>query len=326
MTDYHKISLDYFEGRIAPADEALLREFLLSPENREQFHAWENEWMMRSAADESTERAWKRFKLQQNARELAKSQKQTRLNFRWWYAAAAAVALLLGVVGLWAFISENDAIETEPCYAVEAAQGQKSKVQLADGSVVYLNAKSRLVYDSKFNVENRCVQLVGEGYFEVAKNAELPFVVEVGDDYTVTVTGTKFNVSAYAEDDQITTSLFEGSVRVVCGDSVFHLTPSDELRYCCSSSQFEHLRSDESPMMWVHNQLVYDDISVGELFNRLSRQYGITLVSEVPDIEDEQMRIALRNHEKIEEVLVALEQVLPIDTRLKNDTLFVTEN
>ncbi len=323
MTDYHKISLDYFEGRIAPADEALLRDFLLPAENREQFHAWENEWMLRSAADERTERAWNRFKLQQNARELAKSQKHTRLNFRWWYAAAAAVALLFGVVGLWAFISENETIETEPCYAVEAAQGQKSKVQLADGSVVYLNAKSRLEYDSKFNVENRCVQLIGEGYFEVAKNADLPFVVEVGDDYSVTVTGTKFNVSAYAEDEQIITSLFEGSVRVACGDSVFNLTPSESLRYCSNNSQFEHFRSDESPMMWVHGQLVYDDISVGELFNRLSRQYGMALVNEMPDIEDEQLRIALRNHEKIEEVLVALEQVLPIDAQLQNDTVFI---
>lgn len=322
-TDYKKIANDYFEGRIAPADEAVLCDFLRTPANRVQFHAWESEWMAHRMPNVHTERAWNRFKLEQKARLFAE-RRTTQHSHRLWYAAAAVVLLLMATaLGVWNFAarSGNDV----PCYVVEAARGEKSKVLLADGSVVFLNAKSQLIYGSGFNEDNRHVRLVGEGYFEVAKNADLPFVVEVGDDYTVTVTGTKFNVSAYAEDGQITTSLFEGSVLVACADSIVRLQPNEALKLTCATHTLELQSTDDSPMKWIENQLIYNDISVGDLFRRLGRKYNMTLVTDAPVLENDTMRIALRNHENFEDVLFALEQVLPIATRLSNDTVFITE-
>ena len=321
----HKIAVDYFEGRIAPNDEHLLCDFLKTPENRAQFHAWEAEWLAHSTPSAQTERAWNRFKLQQNVRTIAEV-RPARTHKRWlWYAAAAvATLLLITAVGAWRFVAYD--VET-PCYAVEAARGEKSKVLLADGSVVYLNAKSKLTYDSGFNEENRHVHLVGEGYFEVAKNAELPFVVEVSDNYTVTVTGTKFNVSAYAEDNHITTSLFEGAVTVACGDSVVRLRPNEALHLTCSTGTLQRYTSgDNSSMEWIHNRLIYNGIAASELFNRLSRQYNVTLMVDAPALEHDTLRIALRNHENFEDVLFALEQVLPIETRLQNDTVFISSS
>lgn len=323
---FHKIAVDYFEGRIAPNDEETLHGFLQKPENRAQFHAWESEWMAHGTPDTRTERAWNRFKLQQSARTFAEN-KPKRAQKRWpWYAAAAVATLLVATaLGAWHFAARGVADNT-PCYAVEAARGEKSKILLSDGSTVYLNAKSKLMYGSGFNENDRRVRLVGEGYFEVAKNAGLPFVVEVGDDYTVTVTGTKFNVSAYAEDGHITTSLFEGSVEVVCADSMVRLRPNEALKLTCATNALElHRIGDDSAMKWIHNQLIYDGIAAGELLNRLSRQYNVTLVTDAPSLERDTMRIALRNHEKFEDVLFALEQVLPITTRLSNDTVFISE-
>ena len=84
--------------------------------------------------------------------------------------------------------------------------GNQSRIVLSDNTVVWLNAGSRLVYPTHFKERTREVMLIGEGFFEVAKNAEKPFVVKVSG-IDIRVLGTKFNVSAYSEDNLIQTVL-----------------------------------------------------------------------------------------------------------------------
>lgn len=89
--------------------------------------------------------------------------------------------------------------------------GSHSKVCLSDGTVVWLNAGSRLVYPSRFIKKTREVYLIGEAFFHVHKNPDQPFIVRTGGQ-DIKVLGTKFNVSAYPEDDIIQTVLAEGAV------------------------------------------------------------------------------------------------------------------
>ncbi|MBN2775703.1 MAG: FecR family protein [Prolixibacteraceae bacterium] len=91
--------------------------------------------------------------------------------------------------------------------------GNRSVITLADGSRVWLNAGSRLIYPSEFLNKKREVFLVGEAYFEVKKNETQPFVVKTND-IEVNVLGTKFNVSAYPEDYAVQTVLAEGKVEI----------------------------------------------------------------------------------------------------------------
>ena len=96
-------------------------------------------------------------------------------------------------------------------YSVESPRGSKLKLSLPDGTSVWLNADSKLLYDNNFGINNRDVTLCGEGYFEVSKNKNLPFQV-IPDDIKVEVLGTKFNVKNYPEDPNIKVALLEGSV------------------------------------------------------------------------------------------------------------------
>ena len=100
----------------------------------------------------------------------------------------------------------------EQLFTVEAPQGTHSRISLPDGTQVWLNAGSALSYGSSFNETSREVSLSGEAYFEVARHAALPFRVEARG-CTFTVLGTKFDISAYAEDPAVTAALLEGALR-----------------------------------------------------------------------------------------------------------------
>lgn len=127
---------------------------------------------------------------------------------------AAILVLIFVVSGLITyFANEKQGIERRPVSYSEvvAPLGAKTQVVLPDGTVVWLNAGSKLTYSTDFNLENRLVYLAGEGYFQVAKNNEKPFVV---DAFGFLVEGgeTEFNVKAYQDEPTIEAILVEGKV------------------------------------------------------------------------------------------------------------------
>lgn len=129
-------------------------------------------------------------------------------------SVAAIIVLLFMVSGLTAyFMKQKIAVENLPVTYSEvvAPLGAKSQVILPDGSVVWLNAGSKLIYSNNFNLDNRLVRLEGEAYFQVAKNNKQPFVV---DAFGFLVEGgeTEFNVKAYEDEPTIEAILVEGKV------------------------------------------------------------------------------------------------------------------
>lgn len=114
--------------------------------------------------------------------------------------AAAVVALVVGT----ALASYRYAVTSQPeqQFEVVTAFGQKSSVTLPDGTRIWLNSGSRVSYSSAFNSRSRTVDLEGEAYFSVARNEKLPFVVQA-DGMAVTALGTKFNVKAYANEEEV---------------------------------------------------------------------------------------------------------------------------
>ena len=127
-------------------------------------------------------------------------------------AAMLAVVFTLGVLARSYFITEKK-VETA-WYEIQAPLGAKSQVRLIDGTKVWLNAGSKLQYSTLFGQQNREVNLVGEGYFEVAKNKAIPFEVKTSD-LTVRALGTSFNVKAYPNEATIETILVEGEVEIL---------------------------------------------------------------------------------------------------------------
>jgi len=111
---------------------------------------------------------------------------------------------------------------------METPKGAQYQVILQDGTHVWLNAASSLTYPTSFSGAERKVSLTGEGYFEVAKNAKMPFKVEVDGQTEVTVLGTQFNINAYPEEKTMNTTLVEGAVLLRSNDRSATLVPGQQ--------------------------------------------------------------------------------------------------
>ena len=141
------------------------------------------------------------------------SKMKTRRLFLQYMKYAAAVVLGIGVSLSTLYLTNQENLSTVGNYKLVTSKGEKSYLQLPDGTRVWLNSCTTLEYAENYGHSNRSIYLDGEAYFEVAKNKDLPFVVKANG-IDVKAIGTAFNVSAYMEDSQLTTTLFNGKVAV----------------------------------------------------------------------------------------------------------------
>ena len=179
-----ELAIQYFEGRILRQDEKLLFAYVgQSEENRATFRQWEKEWIASGISDSGTIGEWEILQRKIRTQE-AIIPMLTVSKFRssvWRQVAAVAAIVILtigGTIGIWQISSS---LKPETYFVCETPYGEKSKVVLSDGTVVWLNAGSTLKYSNKFNTANRKVELNGEGYFEVRRNEKLPFFVKTKD-------------------------------------------------------------------------------------------------------------------------------------------------
>ncbi len=158
--------------------------------------------------------------------------------------------------------------------------GSRSLVTLADGSRVWLNAGSRLIYPSEFVDNRREVFLVGEAFFEVAKNEDQPFFVKTTD-VEIKVLGTKFNISAYPEDYSVQTALTEGRVelsRTNAGllEKKIQLSPG-KLAYFNKKSRETKIYDVDVQYysLWTKGLFSFSNTDLNRITRKLERYYNI---------------------------------------------------
>ena len=161
--------------------------------------------------------------------------------------------------------------------------GQKSKVFLPDGSIVWLNSESSISYQPEFNDSCRQIHLTGEAYFEVKKDQDRHFMVSSGT-VTTTALGTAFNVNAFDE-NRITVSLTHGKVNVEAsngmgGKQALIINAGEGVVYNSESeNEISKISIDpEKVMMWRNGLLHLENASLSETITRLERWYGVTII------------------------------------------------
>lgn len=154
-------------------------------------------------------------------------------------------------------------------------RGGEYKLELADGTLVWLNSDSELRYPVKFVGNQREVQLKGEGYFKVSKNPEKPFRVMVGD-MVVKVLGTSFNINAYKDQDNILTTLVSGKVDIqdVTGESLVVMKPNQQVDF--RHGQVAVKEVDVARFVsWIDGKFYFNDMTLENIMSQLQRWYDI---------------------------------------------------
>lgn len=163
---------------------------------------------------------------------------------------------------------------------ISTPRGRQFRLQLADGSRVWLNAASSIRYPVVFNNNDRQVTVSGEVYFEVAKDVRRPFVVNVDQKMKVEVLGTHFNINSYVDEGTIRTTLLEGSVRVSSGSQQSTIRPGQQASLAHSgSAPFEVADGVDlnKIMAWKNGQFDFNNASLREVMRQLERWYDITV-------------------------------------------------
>lgn len=165
-------------------------------------------------------------------------------------------------------------------------KGRQFGLVLPDGSRVWLNAASSLKYPTAFTGKERVVELTGEAYFEVARNAAQPFRVSVQGRAAVEVLGTHFNVNAYENEAVIKATLLQGSIRLRGEDAVpVILKPGQQGVLQRGAPVLVQSADVDKAMAWKNGIFNFNDASLQEVMRQLERWYNIEVVYEkgIPD-------------------------------------------
>lgn len=160
---------------------------------------------------------------------------------------------------------------------ISTPKGGQYQIVLADGSKVWMNAASSLRFPTAFAGKQRNVELTGEAYFEVAKNAAMPFNVQVND-LNVQVLGTHFNVMAYNDENVIKTTLLEGAVKVTKGTVAGLLKPGQQAKMDKDAGNIKIATADvEETMAWKNGLFLFNNDDIKTIMRQISRWYDVNI-------------------------------------------------
>ncbi len=175
------------------------------------------------------------------------------------------------------FISyKNSDPAPAPVYnTIRTPRGGQFKLELSDGSRVWLNAASSLRFPTTFSGDQRIVELSGEAYFEVRSDAAHPFTVSIGS-LKVDATGTRFNINAYPDENGILTTLAEGSVRVRSNNSDVSLKPEQEVLTEPNGTMSPVRSADmETRLAWTNGKFIFNGADVPAIMRQIGRWYDV---------------------------------------------------
>lgn len=203
------------------------------------------------------------------------------------YAAIIIFALASGY-----FISQVQPASKLAMNEIAVPRGNRTSVQLPDGTKVWLSNGTKLIYPEKFKGDTRNVQLSGEGYFEVTHDPEHPFIVSVGKE-RIKVLGTKFAVVAYPEDNRVKAELISGKIQfdIHTGDTgdqyrSYLVKPSHSLVYDKSSGKvYESIIPDGFYDYWQEGTYRFRNESFESLAKKIDRIYNVEIIFEEPELK-----------------------------------------
>lgn len=299
----------YFNRELSEKERLeLLREAVVNPELQKTFAEVQNSLAILSFSPEAIDsqagqQALRRLKQRRN--------KKRGLRYSLRAVACAAAVALLVIVTRAVVLSTVSPAETQLVAQQElyVPAGQRARITLPDGSTVWLNAGSTLLYPSAFGKE-RNVRLTGEAYFDVAKNPDKPFIVST-DSINIMALGTQFNVHSYAKAGYVNTTLIEGSVKVYkpgekAGGTLLY--PNQQAIYKNGKFRLE-TAIDTDKLLWKEGLYTFREESLDTIIKDLELYYDVKIIVNNPKILRYKYTGKFRQRDGVMEILRIIQKI-----------------
>ena len=306
---------NYLSGKNNAEEQLRLLQWLRKKENQMEFQTTKNDWKSEIVLQEIPSEYRQNWENIQNnifgqlQAEMAKTQRTLKF-FRY----AAVFVLLISVPSLFIYFSQSKQSAPLVYTTVAADYGQISKVVLADSTVIWINSGSKVTYNNQFSTSNRDIQLIGEAYFSVTKNKNLPLIVS-SDDLRVKVLGTEFCVTAYPEEKDIRVVLEKGKVELT---SATHSNFKQEMK----PGELASFNREENKMeiqtvntglftSWKDGMINVYNLPLRELVIKLEKRYNQKFLVD-DEIKNLPYTFTIKN-ENLNSILSLMEKITPLD-------------
>lgn len=302
--------IKYYTGELNKEEvEMLLREAYQNPSLKSSLVEYQRLHSLMGLQEAAADLALGRTKYKQ-FKQFIDRRKRRAFIVRWGRYAALFVISILSSWMLasyyYSYISKPEVIAMRQELYVPA--GQRAELTLPDGSKVWLNAGSRLSYPSAFTNERR-VSLSGEGYFVVAPNLEIPFIVSTST-IDIKALGTEFNVYSYPATGSTEVYLQKGSVKTYFPDSESRgtiLSPGQCLVQ--KGNQFELKEMDPDVLLWREGFYTFKKQKLGSIINKLELYYDVKIIVRDPEILNYEYVGKFRQRDGIMTILQMIQKI-----------------
>lgn len=276
-----------------------------SEENRKEFIELKKIWSLTSTSQNDVVQEWIEFK------EKKEKLISTPFISRRFLQVAALIAIIfaLGVVSHWLVFENTQQKEYYSSNSIiNVPQGEMSKLTLPDGTSVIINSGSTFSYSSNYKDGKRIVELTGEAFFNVAKDPDHPFIIKTNL-MNFKVYGTSFNIEAYPDNNQVSTTLVEGSLGFIDKNEkeLGRLVPGENLLFDGKNNNFKITNVDlDLFTSWKDGIITFRNEKLKDVAIKLERWYNVKIVIKNPKLADELYYGTVMKNKPIDQILEVL--------------------
>ena len=238
---------------------------------------------------------------------------------------AASIILIVGISVSTGYLLFHKPFEEPSMNQLVVPSGQQAQLTLSDGTRIWLNARSRLIYPGNFTGRTREVLLDGEAFFEVMPNSDKPFVVK-SDLLAVKVLGTSFNFSAYKDDKELKMTLVEGSISIIGEhkNEITRLKPSQTGVYSKSKKTlFISSEDTELYTSWRNGQFKFRRMHFEDISRRLSRNFNVDFVIQKENLKKVTFSGSFHKYESLDQILRAFQHNYPFQYKINKNQVII---
>ncbi len=221
---------------------------------------------------------------------------------------------------------KNDSLEDVVEYhTLIVPKGEMQKVIFSDSSWVVLNARSSIKFPAVFKGAERKVYVEGEAYFEVARDAEHPFIVSVKN-FDVRVLGTSFNVLSYDDEFASCVTLLSGSVETMSGNDTVCLRPGEQVSITSDNRMTVQKTDINVVVSWMDEKFGFNNERLDVIMRKICRWYDVEVLYEVPGIRERCFTGAPSSNMPLPELLEALSTTTNLHFSLRDGVITIKQN